>query len=91
MKEEKSLETRMRETTRTTIKEYLLEEIYNEKTIKEAISERIWEDFGDELVNKLADPIWNDTVAEVESEVQEARDFCRSREMDLADAREGRW
>lgn len=91
MKEEKSLESRMREIARKTIKEYLLEGIYSEKTIKEAISERLWEELGDELVDKLADPIWNDVVVEAENEVQETRDFCRSRDMDLTDAREGRW
>ncbi len=97
MKEILSREVRMREATRKVIKEYLLDDIYDYSTIMSAVAEMLWEDFGvkdavaDNLAKKLADPIWNDTVSEVEAEIEEARDWYREREASLRDAQMGRW
>lgn len=97
MGEKQSRESRMREATRKTIKDYLLDDVCDYDTIISAVAEMLWEDFGvkdavaDNLAKKLADPIWNDVVAEVESEIEEARDWYRERNEALRDAQAGRW
>lgn len=97
MGEKQSRESRMREAARKVIKDYLLDDVCDYDTIISAVAEMLWEDFGvkdavaDNLAKKLADPIWNDVVAEVESEIEEARDWYRERSEALRDAQAGRW
>lgn len=97
MREKQSRESRMREATRKAIKDYLLDDVCDYDTIISAVAEMLWEDFGvkdavaDNLAKKLADPIWNDVVAEVEAEIEEARDWYRERNAALRDAQAGRW
>ncbi len=97
MNEANSRESRMLEATRKIIKEYLFDDICDYDTVIGAVAEMLWEDFGvkdavaDSLARKLADPIWNDVVAEVQSEIQEATEYYQDREASLMDARMGRW
>lgn len=97
MREKQSRESRMRNATRKVIKDYLLDDICDYDTIIGAVAEMLWEDFkvkdavADNLAKKLADPIWNDVVAEVEAEIDEARDWYRERNEALRDAQMGRW
>lgn len=97
MKEDRNRERQMLDATRKIVKDYLFDGICDYESIAIATAEMLWEDFAvknpvaTNLAKKLIDQIWDDVVTEVEAEIQEARDYYRSREMDLADAREGRW
>lgn len=89
--------TRMREAAQTKAKAYLQSVTEDYDLVIDAVAEMLWEDFGikneacKNMAKSLIDPIWNDIVAEVNIENQETEDFYRSREMDLVDARGGRW
>lgn len=89
--------TRMREAAREKAKDYLRNITEDYDLIIDAVAEMLWEDFqvkseaSTNMAKHLIGPIWNDIVAEVNIENQETEDFYRSREMDLADARGGRW
>lgn len=97
MDKKENRERKMREIARQVAKDYLLDDICDYETIITAVAERLWEDFevktavADNLAKSLIDPIWDDVVAEAESEADEAREYYQDRESALRDAREGRW
>lgn len=86
MTKENSRNRQMLEAARKLAKDYLLEDINNYETIIEAVSEMLMEDFEvkevvcKNLANKLIDLIWNDLVAEVKAELDDAADWYRERE-----------
>lgn len=87
----------MREAARTKAKAYLQSVTEDYDLVIDAVAEMLWEDFGikneacKNTAKSLIDPIWDDIVAEVNIEAQEAEDFYRDREAALMDAREGGW
>ena len=93
----KSREQRMLEAAKEKIRKYLFEDVWDFDTVIDAVAEMLWEDFGvksvvaDNLAKKLVEPIWDDTVAEVQREIQETSEYYRDRESSLMDARAGRW
>lgn len=97
MKRSQSRESQMLEATKKVIKDYLLADVCDYDAIIGAVAEMLWENFGvkdavaDNLAKKLVEPIWNDIVAEVQSEIQETTEYCRDREAALMDAQVGRW
>lgn len=89
--------TRMREAARAKAKAYLQSVTDDYDLVIDAVAEMLWEDFGikneacKNMAKSLIGPIWDDVVAEVNTEAEEAEGFRHDREAALIDAREGGW
>ena len=93
MKEDRNRERQMLDATRKIVKNYLFDGICDYESIAIATAEMLWEDFAvkspvaTNLAKKLIDQIWDDVVAEVEYETNEAREY----EYERQEARMGRY